>query len=277
MVVRAIVVWLCAVCLVGCGGSMSAARMTMSPGSPMGSPAPAPAQPSFSDGTVAAEAAMTAATGPAASNGAPAPGGAGAHDGTTPPTAANVPPPMLVYTAEVTLQTDGPQVNATIERIVEAATAMGGYLVRRSDEQVQVRIPSSRFREGLRRVEGLGEVLHRSVSADDISEEYRDLDIRLQNLRGVRRRLEEFLARAGTMADALAVERELERVTREIDTLEGRLRFLGARVAFSLVTVTVHPRTPIVNSVAPPASRRVLSLPVEWLDNLGLERLLQVR
>lgn len=276
MVVRAIVVWLCAVCLVGCGSAMSRSpSMAMSSGAAM--PPPAPMQPSFGDSDGAAQAAMTAATGPAANNGAPAAGADGAHDGATPPTAANVPPPMLIYTAEVTLQTDGPQVNATLERIIETATAMGGYLVRRSDEQVQVRIPSSRFREGLRRVEGLGEVLHRSVSADDISEEYRDLDIRLQNLRGVRRRLEEFLARAGTMADALAVERELERVTREIDTLEGRLRFLGARVAFSLVTVTVHPRTPIVNTVAPPASRRVLSLPVEWLDNLGLEHLLQVR
>lgn len=188
------------------------------------------------------------------------------------------PAPMLIYVADVQLQTARNDIPQTIERVIEAATSIGGYLVRRTDDSVQVRVPSMRFRESLARVETFGEVLHRSVSADDVSEEYRDIEVRLQNLRAVRRRLEEFLQRAATMQDALNVEHELERVTREIDTLEGRLRFLGARVAFSLVTVHVQARPEHVDMAAPEPSptRRLLNLPVEWLGRLGLERLMDV-
>ncbi len=212
----------------------------------------------------------TGAQGPAGNNGAPQ----------TPPqqAAVTVPAPMLVYTAEIDLQTERDRVVATIDRVIETATGMGGYLLRRTDNSVQVRIPSARFRESLRVVEDFGEVVHRSVAAQDVSEEYRDLEVRLQNLRAVRRRLEEFLARAGSMTDALQVERELERITREIDTIEGRLRFLSTRVSFSLVTVNVRPRPEVSIAAGPPIPpRRAIDLPVEWFRRVGLERLLDTR
>lgn len=215
---------------------------------------------------------VTQATGPAGNTGQPAQPAQPAA--ATPAT----PAAMLIYTAEIELQTAREAVTPTIDRVIEAATAMGGYLLRRTDTSVQVRVPSARFRESLRTVEEFGEVLHRSVAAQDVSEEYRDLEVRLQNLRAVRRRLEEFLARAGSMADALQVERELERVTREIDTIEGRLRFLGARVAFSLVTVNVRARPEGVMVAGPPIPpRRAIDLPVEWFRRVGLERLLDTR
>lgn len=188
---------------------------------------------------------------------------------------APAPAPMLIYTGDVDLQTARDQVTPTIDRVIEAATAMGGYLLRRTDTSVQVRVPSGRFREGLRRVEDFGEVLHRSVSAQDVSEEFHDMEVRLQNLRAVRRRLEEFLTRAGSMAEALQVERELERITREIDAIEGRMRFLSARVAFSLLTVNVHARPDTVAVAGPPIPpRRALQLPVSWFNRIGLENLL---
>ena len=210
---------------------------------------------------------------------------------TTPTTPATTPPaggvaeavapaPMLIYTAAVDLSVRRAEVTATLDRVVDLAYSMGGYLVQRTDAQVQVRVPSARFREGVRRVEELADVLHRSINAEDVSEEFNDLEVRLTNLRAVRRRLEEFLARAANVAEALRVEQELERVTREMDRIEGRMRFLRARATFSLVTVTAHPRSEAVvapDPVAGPAVRRPLDLPVEWLDRLGLGRLLQIR
>ena len=81
------------------------------------------------------------------------------------------------------------------------------------------------------------------------------------------------------MAEALQVEHELERVTAEIDRLQGRMRFLSARVAFSLISVTLEPRPTVIAAprtveVVPP--RRVLNLPVRWLHELGLDRLLNL-
>ncbi|MDB4929592.1 MAG: Translation initiation factor 2, partial [Myxococcaceae bacterium] len=193
---------------------------------------------------------------------------------------ATPPAPMLIYTAAVDLSVRRAEITATLDRVVDLAYAMGGYLVQRTDAQVQVRVPSARFREGVRRVEELADVLHRTINAQDVSEEFNDLEVRLANLRAVRRRLEEFLARAANVAEALRVEQELERVSREMDQIEGRMRFLRARATFSLVTVTAVPRSEAVVAPDPlpgPSVRRPLDLPVEWLDRLGLGRLLQIR
>jgi hypothetical protein len=205
--------------------------------------------------------------------------GPSTNTGNTPANAAStapaVPAPMLIYTAEIDLQTQRDEIVATLDHIIEAANSMGGYLLRRTDSSVQIRVPAARFRDSLHRVESMGEVLHRAVSAQDVSEEFNDLEVRLQNLRAVRQRLEEFLRRAGSMTEALQVEHELERITREIDTIEGRMRFLSTRVAFSMVTVTVTPRAEngIVATPAMPP-RRTLFLPVEWFQRVGIERLL---
>ncbi len=251
-----------------------------SPSAPSPAAPPPPAQREQSPGAQAALG-NTVAHGPA---GRTTPTTTPTTPATTPPAGgvaeAVAPAPMLIYTAAVDLSVRRVEVTATLDRVVDLAYAMGGYLVQRTDAQVRVRVPSARFREGVRRVEELADVLHRTINAEDVSEEFNDLEVRLTNLRAVRRRLEEFLARAANVAEALRVEQELERVTHEIDRIEGRMRFLRARATFSLVTVTAHARSEAVvapDPVAGPAVRRPLDLPVEWLDGLGLGRLLQIR
>jgi len=59
----------------------------------------------------------------------------------------------------------------TIDTIIDTAESLGGYLAGRKDTSVQVRVPSSRFRESLQLLEQLGEITHRSVTADDVSEQ----------------------------------------------------------------------------------------------------------
>lgn len=272
----------------------SSADSEESPDAP-GDDAPAPAQPApQAPAAREAQAALgnTVAHTPAPARPAPPRGPAGRTTPTTPATpatpggaattVAEATPaaPMLIYTAAVDLSVRRAEITATLDRVVDLAYAMGGYLVQRTDAQVQVRVPSSRFREGVRRVEELADVLHRTINAQDVSEEFNDLEVRLTNLRAVRRRLEEFMARAANITEALRVEQELERVTREMDRIEGRMRFLRARATFSLVTVTAVPRAEAVVAPDPlpgAAVRRPLDLPVGWLDRLGLGRLLQIR
>ena len=202
----------------------------------------------------------------------PPPTSPGANASAAPPS-ASLRAPLVTYSGQLDLRVNDAPTRA-IDAVVGVAESVGGYLSTRGDASVEVRVPSARFREAMTRLEPLGEVTHRSVTATDVSDEFHDAEVRLQNLRATRARQEGLLAHAGSLADTLAVERELERVALEIDRIEGRLEYLKSRVAYSSITVNVEalPLTPKVALGATP--KRFIAIPVAWLGDLGVERLL---
>lgn len=192
---------------------------------------------------------------------------------------------MLIYTGDLHLQADEEKLSATLDRVVDAAESLGGHIAARTDASVVIKVPSARFREAFTMIEALGIVTHRSVAAQDVTDQYHDAEVRLQNLKATRQRLQEFLARAANIPDTLTVERELERVAQEIDVLEGRIHFLKERAAFSDISVTIapKPKPPILKEPPPPPPpspsppKRLLDLPVQWFAKLGINRLLDLR
>jgi len=80
--------------------------------------------------------------------------------------------------------------------------------------------------EVLSKIGELGEITHQSITAEDVSEEYHDAEVRLANMKASQKRLQEFLAKSANMNDMLTLERELERISMDIDRVEGRMRFL---------------------------------------------------
>lgn len=187
---------------------------------------------------------------------------------------------MLIYTAQLALLVDQAAFATTIDQVVDAALGLGGYLASHDNASVQVRVPSARFREALKHMEKLGTVTARSVQVQDVSEEFNDLEVRLKSLRATRDRLEQFLARAKDIQEVLSVERELSRLNGEIDRIEGRMRFLSSRAAFSTITVSLQPKPKTVvagpQDEGPPPPPRTIPLPIPWLDAVGLDRLLQL-
>ena len=175
--------------------------------------------------------------------------------------------PLLIYSATLTMAVFG--TDQALEAVEKLAKDKRGYLVRRSDQSITIRVPAAVFEDTLNGVGKLGDELHRDVSARDVTEEYADLEIRLRNAEVVRTRLEALLARSNNVEEALAVERELERVTRTIEQIKGRLKLLGELVAFSTITVNFQPHA--VDRVNPE-----VPLPFDWLRQLGLPTLLSL-
>jgi len=223
---------------------------------------------------------------PAASNPASAkpsaspasPGQAKSGDGKDAPQVDPGNRPMLVYEAQLGVLVDESKLAATIERVIDIAESAGGYLVGRTDQTVSVRVPSARLRTALADIERLGTVTRRSVTAQDVADQYHDLDVRLKSLEAVRDRLSQFLSRASNMSEAMTIAAQLDQVAQQIDQVKGQMQLLRTRAAFSLVQVQLQP-TPrtIVSGPAqqppkPPAPRPA-PLPVEWLHRLGLDSL----
>ncbi len=92
------------------------------------------------------------------------------------------------------------------------------------------------FRAG---VSGLGEVTSDAEKAEDVTEQRADIKARLGNARAEEKRLLELLdKRTGTLADVVAVEKELASVRETIERMEAQERVLEGQIASA--TVKIH-------------------------------------
>ena len=271
---------------VACGaGAMPAMAppMAAGPGAPMAESASSMPMPTPMPTPMAATAASPTA-------GAPAPPSAKGQATNAPhapqkgkETTSDARPSLVVYTGGLAMLTESGKVPESIDKIIDVAESLGGGLMGRRDDGVDIRVPSQQFRIALKELEHVAIVTTRSVKAEDVTEQVHDLEVRLSNLKATQKRLQEFLVRAQNVNDALTVERELERVAQEIDTIEGRVTFLKNRASFSQISVSLRekPRdTPIVVATPTPKSTpsaQTPNLPVPWLDSLGLDPLLALK
>jgi hypothetical protein len=175
--------------------------------------------------------------------------------------------PLLIYTANIHLAVF--EARKAIDEAEKLAKDAGGYLVRRNDKSITVRVPAGKFDGALAQMLKLGDVLHREVSVQDVTAEYHDLAVRLKNAEAVRDRLEELLKKAANVSDAIQVERELARVTADVESMKGRLKLLRELVSFSTITLRFQARA--VDTID-----SKVQLPFPWLHQLGLSNLLRL-
>lgn len=174
--------------------------------------------------------------------------------------------PMLIYRASLGLAVFKVQEN--LDTIEEMAVESGGYLVARGQNHIKVRVPAPKFEKSVEAIVALGDVHHREISADDVTAEYTDLEIRLKNAISVRARLEKLLDQTKNVEEALEVERELRRLTDEIEGMKGRMKLLQELAAFSTIDVQFSERTTQL--------KPRVELPFPWLQDMGLEHLLSL-
>jgi len=175
---------------------------------------------------------------------------------------------VVIYTADLTLAVF--EVQKSIETVAAIAKRQGGFLARRDDQSITIRVPSGHFDQTVKDLEEVGDVLHRNVTAEDVSEEFHDLQIQLRNLNAMRERLVVLLAKSNKVEEAIAVERELGRVSGEIDRIQGRLKFLADRARLSTITVRLEPRA------ASTVDKGPFQVPFPWLNDLGIGRLINL-
>src|SRR2546422_484449 len=172
------------------------------------------------------------------------------------PTLPEMPSNMLIRTATASIEVDSLEI--AVAQVRQLAAQFGGYVAnsgvetgkkRLRNATLEVKIPVTRFDDALSGLTPIGRVESVNVSAEDVGEEYVDVDARMENARRLERRLIDLLGtRAGKLKDVLAVETELARVREEIERYEGRMRYLKAHTVMSTISVTVHEPIPVVGS-----------------------------
>lgn len=154
--------------------------------------------------------------------------------------------PQLIQRANLSLRVDNyAEAAAAVPRIVGTFDAyLAGEQERRHSYRVSntytIRVASAQFDSLLTALGVLAdEYESRTISVDDVSEEFIDLEARLNARRAVEARYTELLARARNVDEVLSVQARLAEVREEIERAEGRFRYLQDRVAMSTVELTL--------------------------------------
>lgn len=104
-----------------------------------------------------------------------------------------------------------------------------------------IRVPHQNF-DGLIHSfsSGLGAVLSKNISSNDVTEEYTDVSIKLGNKKIYLEKYLEMLKTAKTTKDMLEIQENIRALEDEIDVAEGRLRFIDDRVNYSTLNVNLY-------------------------------------
>ncbi|MFD1446747.1 DUF4349 domain-containing protein [Oceanobacillus profundus] len=153
----------------------------------------------------------------------------------------------IIYTADLQIEVKNYQ--QTLNTIQSQVANRGGYVVDSNMQgyaendsttgQVTVRIPQDQFREFIQIVEdGSSKVLESSISGQDVTEEFIDLESRLKSREVVEERLLSFMEQAEKTEDLLTISADLAEVQGEIEEIKGRMNYLQNRT--DLATVTIY-------------------------------------
>ncbi|HEY3404159.1 MAG TPA: DUF4349 domain-containing protein [Ohtaekwangia sp.] len=143
----------------------------------------------------------------------------------------------VIYNASLTIAVEN--ADSLNKQLVNLTQEYEGYAVTLGNKSSSIRVQASHLDEAIKRITKLGKVKHKTISGDDVTEEYKDYSIRLDNATQARARYLELLAKAENVESTLKVEKELERLNTEIETLKARLEGLDHLSTFSTISITI--------------------------------------
>lgn len=124
----------------------------------------------------------------------------------------------------------------------------GYYSSERFDESdytasytLSIRISAKNYEDFIAGLESdNGKVLYKEIKANDITEQFLDVETRLENKRIYLQRYRELLKKASTIKDILEIEKYIRELEEEMESAEGKLRYMGDQVSYSTLTLTLQ-------------------------------------
>jgi hypothetical protein len=161
------------------------------------------------------------------------------------------------------LQLESDDTRAAFDRIVALAEAAGGFIadatvhpVDGEEDQPSVtmtlRIPAAELTETMNAIKGSVEkVVSESQGAQDVSDQYIDLEARLTNLQALEVELRALLTEVRQQPDAdpdklLRVFSEISSVRGEIELIQGQLNYLDDVVELATLSIGLTPTPSVV-------------------------------
>lgn len=105
---------------------------------------------------------------------------------------------------------------------------------------LQLRVPNIKFDSLVYVLEkGVGKLKSKNINAKDVTEEYVDLNIRLENNLAYLDQYKGILKKAKSVEEILEVQEKIRTIEEEIESKKGRLKYLDAQVKYSTLSLEV--------------------------------------
>ncbi len=146
--------------------------------------------------------------------------------------------------------------DSSVSKIKELANSFGGYITGSSmwtsgsntkNGNITVKIPENKFEIFGDSLVQIGKVKSKETSANDVTEEYIDIQARIKNLKNQEYRYIELLSMAKSVEDVLAIEVQLGRIRSEIESYERRIKYLDNTTSYGTFYLTLNEPEKVVH------------------------------
>lgn len=139
----------------------------------------------------------------------------------------------------------------TLNKLISLAGQFNGNLINsqiyeedgKNSGYLTFMIPSKNFDSFVNKLNEFGKVKNLSISTQDVSQEYFDLEGRLKILESQRTLLLSWLDKAKEIKDLLSIRTELQNIETEIETLKGRMNYINYHSEYSEISILLTEKT----------------------------------
>lgn len=104
-----------------------------------------------------------------------------------------------------------------------------------------IRVTADKFDLLVQKIEAeASRVEGKNVNTEDVTQEFIDVEARLKTKKDLEARYREILKQAKTVEEIITIERQIAEVRSDIESMEGRLKYLTNQVAYSTLTVSFY-------------------------------------
>jgi hypothetical protein len=114
----------------------------------------------------------------------------------------------------------------------------------RIEHRLEIRVPANKFDLLLMKIsENVDKFDNKNIDVTDVTEEFIDIAARIKTKKELKNRYAELLKQATKVEEILNIEKEMGKLQTEIESVEGRMKYLRDKIAFSTLTVTYYQNT----------------------------------
>lgn len=176
---------------------------------------------------------------------------------------------LVIYYANYSITVES--VKSSIDTIKSITKKYNGFSenIRTSNSyktaELTIRVPVNSFEKTIDEIEKIGNVTYKTISADDVTDKFTDMNLRINSLKKTRERLYQLLKRTKKPKERIKVLKEISRITEQIESLTASIEYLKDRADYSTIKISLR-------SFRKETTVKYIPSPFPWIRNLSYNK-----